>query len=68
MFIAAGIFDRYINSIGPENFERKHAVHLATTSILLAAKIAEPMSPSFTRMIKLLSDIEKHNVDKAGLI
>lgn len=41
---------------------------LATISMLLAAKLEQPISPSFSRMISLLSDDEKKNVTKKQLI
>jgi len=41
---------------------------LATISILLAAKLEQPISPSFSRMITLLSDDEKKYVTKKQLI
>lgn len=41
---------------------------LATISMLLAAKLEQPISPSFSRMISLLSDDEKKNVSKKQLI
>ena len=41
---------------------------LATISILMAAKLEQPISPSFTRMINLLTDDEKKNLNKQALI
>ena len=41
---------------------------LATISILMAAKLEQPISPSFTRMINLLTDDEKKFLDKQCLI
>ena len=41
---------------------------LATISMLMAAKLEQPISPSFTRMINLLSDEERPNVSKESLI
>jgi hypothetical protein len=68
LFVAAGIFDRYINTIGPQNFRRDQTVHLATISVLMSAKLEQPISPSFTRMINLLSNSEKQSVTKQSLI
>jgi hypothetical protein len=36
--------------------------------MLVAAKLEQPISPSFSRMISLLSDDEKKNVTKKQLI
>ena len=41
---------------------------LATISILLAAKLEQPISPSFTRMISLLTEEEQQLVTKQDLI
>ena len=43
-------------------------INLAVVSILMAAKLEEPISPSFSRMISLLTEVEKEHVSKKGLI
>lgn len=68
LFVAAGILDRYIYMIGVQNFPRSQMVNLATISVLMSAKLEQPISPSFTRMINLLSDEEKKYVSKQKLI
>jgi len=68
LFVATSIFDRYINSIGASNFPKSQIVCLSTISILLAAKLEQPISPSFTRMISLLTEEEKKLVTKQKLI
>lgn len=68
LFIATNIFDRYIHAVGVHNFQKQQVVNLATISILLAAKLEQPISPSFTRMINLLTDDEKKFVSKQQLI
>jgi len=60
--------DRYLNMIGFWTFPREHMCRLATICMLIAAKLEQPISPSFTRMINLLTDDEKKNVSKAQLI
>ena len=39
LFVAAAIFDRYIDSVGVLNFPKHHVVCLATISVLLSAKL-----------------------------
>lgn len=68
LFIAASIFDRYINILGVTNFGKGMVVHLATIAVLMSAKLEQPISPSFTRMINLLTPEEKKNVTKQSLI
>ena len=64
LFVAVAIFDRYLSSIGVENFQKQHLPLLSTTCILLAAKMEQPISPSFSRMITLLSEDERASVTK----
>jgi len=64
LFVAAGILDRYINMIGVLNFPKTLMVNLATISVLMSAKLEQPISPSFSRMINLLTDEEKKHVTK----
>ena len=68
LFVATSIFDRYINSVGASNFPKSQIVCLSTISILLAAKLEQPISPSFSRMISLLTEEEKKLVTKQKLI
>ena len=68
LFIAAGILDRYINMVGVTNFPKSQMVSLATICVLMSAKLEQPISPSFTRMINLLTDEEKKYVRKQSLI
>jgi len=44
--------------IGHWNFPRDQICALATISLLLAAKVEQPISPSYTRMINILSEEE----------
>jgi hypothetical protein len=64
LFIAAGILDRYIYMVGVQNFPKSQMVALATICVLMSAKLEQPISPSFTRMINLLTDEEKKYVSK----
>jgi len=66
--VAAAIFDRYIIAVGPQKFDPEQTVLLATIATLMSAKLEQPMSPSFTRMINLLTSEEKKTVSKQQLI
>ena len=39
LFVACGIFDRYISAIGVLNFPKQNVVCLATISVLMSAKL-----------------------------
>jgi hypothetical protein len=58
LFIAAGILDRYLYMIGAQNFPKGQMVCLATICVLLSAKVEQPISPSFNRLIGLLTPEE----------
>lgn len=68
LFMACGIFDRYLALIGHWNFPLQKIVTLSTISILLAAKLEQPMQPSFSRMISLLTEQEKKQINKHDLV
>ena len=68
LFVAAGIFDHYIAMAGLEHFRNSNVLHLAVISVLMAAKLEQPISPSFNRMINLLPDDERAHVTKEQLI
>jgi uncharacterized membrane protein len=48
--------------VGAQNFPKSQMVSLATVCVLMSAKLEQPISPSFTRMINLLTDEEKKYV------
>jgi hypothetical protein len=60
--------DRYIYMVGAQNFPKSQMVSLSTVCVLMSAKLEQPISPSFTRMISLLTDEEKKYVNKQTLI
>lgn len=68
LFIAISIFDRYIDLIGYTNFDSEETITLATICVLLCAKLEQPVSPNFNRMINLLEDEEADIVSKEKLI
>jgi len=68
LFIAQGIFDRYLYMTGVENVPKTEVVSLSVISMLMSAKLEQPISPSFARMINLLTDEEKALTSKAKLI
>ena len=68
LFIAAGILDRYIYMIGVQNFPKAQMVCLSTICVLLSAKVEQPISPSFNRLISLLTPEEQKYVSKPMLI
>jgi hypothetical protein len=64
--LAVSVADRYLSAIGLGPYP--DLVHLAAISILIAAKVEQPMSPSFNRMIDLLPGSYKMTTHKRDLI
>ena len=60
LFVACSILDRYLSVFGWYNFPREKMCLLATVSMLMAAKLEQPISPSFSKMISLLSGWRKN--------
>ena len=59
VFMAVGIFDRYLAAIGHWNYPLEKTCKLAVCSVLLAAKMNERLAPNFMNMILRLSEEEQ---------
>lgn len=68
LFAAQNIFDRYLSMVGHWNFTEDKYILLATISVLMSAKLEQDTSPSFNRMISLLSNRESKMVSKQALV
>ena len=54
LHLAGSIADRYLSNILPQGKDVPNLYALAATVTLIAAKLEQPISPSFNRMIALL--------------
>ena len=68
MHLAGNIADRYLLHCARNGKIAPNMTALATTAILMAAKIEQPISPSFNRMISLLPESQRGRVNKTALI
>ena len=68
LHLAGSIADRYLKHLANKGKKAPSLVILATTAILIAAKIEQPISPSFNRMISLLPEPLKRYVRKRDLL
>ena len=59
--------DRYLISIGHWNFPRLKLPVLATTVLILAAKMEEKFAPSIEFTLEYLTDEEKEIVNKRAI-
>jgi len=68
MHLAGNIADRYLLKLAECGKRAPPMAVLATVAILIAAKLEQPISPSFNRMIKLLPKSQQLQVEKQDLI
>ena len=68
MHLAGNIADRYLYSLALNGRRAPPMPVLATVAMLIAAKIEQPISPSFNRMIRLLPRNQQIQVEKEDLI
>ena len=68
MFAAMSIADRYLEKLALAQIKAPCLVTLGITSLLMAVKIEEPISPSFERMINLLKKYDITSISKQDLI
>ena len=54
LHLAGSIADRYLKLVLSKDLEMPNMFALAATCTLMAAKLEQPVSPSFNRMIALL--------------
>ena len=68
MHLAGNIADRYLLKLAECGKRAPPMAVLATVAILIAAKLEQPISPSFNRMIRLLPKSQQLQVEKQDLI
>jgi len=56
MHLAGNIADRYLSCLARNGKKAPNLSALAVCTLLMAAKIEQPISPSFNRMINLLPE------------
>ena len=56
IFTAVSLADRYLVSVAVKKEQVPCLISLAVVSVLMAAKLEQPISPSFDRMIHVLFD------------
>ena len=68
LYLAVSLADRYLVYLAFSEKEMPCLITLAVACLLLAAKIEEPVSPSFTRMIKLIAEFQQVSLEKQEII
>lgn len=70
LHLAGNLADRYLSQL-LENYPQSSVPNiyaLGATALLMAAKLEQPISPSFNRMIALLPAVEQKRITKKQLI
>ena len=57
-----------MTAVDYRNFPRSDVFVLCVISLLIAAKLEEAISPSYLKMISLLSEAEQKTIDKEMLV
>ena len=64
MHLAGNIADRYLACLARNGKRAPNLNALAVITLLMAAKIEQPISPSFNRMINLLPESQRGSINK----
>ena len=68
LYLAASLGDRYLVNLAVKNQPAPCLILLAVITTLMAAKLEEPMQPSYNRMVRLVASSWNLNIDKKDLI
>lgn len=68
LFTAVSIFDRYLATIDFFTYPRTQVLVLGVISLLMGAKIEEPIAPSFNRMLGMLDEESQRKIRKEDLV
>ena len=64
LHLAGSLADRYISLLLQQGKQIPNLFALGATVVLIAAKLEQPISPSFNRMLALLPATEQKNITK----
>ena len=68
LFLAVSIADRYLVNLCVQKKQPPCLTSLAVISLLLGAKLEQPMHPSFNIMLKLLKETQNVTIDKKVIL
>lgn len=67
LFLAASIADRYLVNLAVKGEKAPCLITLAVISTLMAAKLEQPIQPSYKRMCRLVNDEWKIEIERQAL-
>ena len=68
LYLAVSLMDKYLANLTLEYKRPPCLITLSVTCLLMAAKLAQPISPSFTRLISLLRQQSITHIEKQHII
>ena len=68
LHLAGSLADRYISLLLQQGKQIPNLFALGATVVLIAAKLEQPISPSFNRMLALLPATEQKNITKQNIV
>ena len=68
LYLAVSLADRYLVNIAVRGKAAPDLINLGITCILMAAKLEEPVSPSFDYLIKILKERHQTDIAKQDLL
>ena len=68
LYLAVSLMDKYLANQVLENKCPPCLITLSVTCVLMAAKLAQPISPSFTRLISLLQSQNINHIEKQHIV
>ena len=68
LYLAVSLADRYLVNIAVRGEAAPCLINLGITCILMAAKLEEPVSPSFDYLIKILKERHQTDIAKQDLL
>lgn len=68
LYLAASLVDRYLVNLAVKNGVAPCLIKLAVIATLMAAKLEEPIQPSYNRMVRLVSNEWNVTLNKRELI
>jgi len=68
LYLAISIADRYLVNLAVQKEKSPCLVTLSVTALLIAAKVEQPMAPSYPSMDQLVEETQKFTISREVLV
>lgn len=68
LYLAISIADRYLVNLAVQKEKSPCLVTLSVTALLIAAKVEQPMAPSYPAMVQLVEETQKFTISREVLV